>query len=209
MTCSNKFCLKIVYYTTREVKSCVYNFSSYPGRKYYIRISEPGTKVVLSARVWWKILFYHSVRKARFWTCSNKKACPKLSFWHVVSKNCVQYSSEKVIFRHTLPESDTFAPVSKTRMWYFRPGYDEKYYTHQGINWPAHISCLPTISLRCGLTKFFLLGTCNILLSSCGIFILALLRREPHEDKIFRTCIKNNYLNDLPSKLHFSYCFIT
>ena len=41
--------------------------------------------------------FSHSVRKARFCTRSNKKALPKLSFSHVVSKNSVRYSSEKVI----------------------------------------------------------------------------------------------------------------
>ena len=41
--------------------------------------------------------FSHSVRKAGFCTRSNKKACPKLSFEHVVSKNCVRYSNEKVI----------------------------------------------------------------------------------------------------------------
>ena len=35
---------------------CVYDLS-YPGRKYHIRVSEPGTKVLLSARVSWKILF--------------------------------------------------------------------------------------------------------------------------------------------------------
>ena len=40
---------------------CVYDFSSYPGRKYHIRVSEPGAKVVLSARIWWKCDFIHSV----------------------------------------------------------------------------------------------------------------------------------------------------
>ena len=74
--------LLIVYYTTSEVKSwpvqstckltpepkarvanmcsgvalfspcCVYNFSSSPDRKYHIRVSEPGMKVILSAKVW-------------------------------------------------------------------------------------------------------------------------------------------------------------
>ena len=35
--------------------------------------------------------------------------------------------AERILFfRHTLAESTTFAPSSKTRMWYFRPGYDEK-----------------------------------------------------------------------------------
>ena len=36
---------------------CVYYFSSYPGRKYHIRVFEPGTKVVLSVRVWRKVNF--------------------------------------------------------------------------------------------------------------------------------------------------------
>ena len=44
-----------------------------------------------------KIIFLNSMRKARFCTRSNKKACPKLSFSHVVSKNSVRYTNEKVI----------------------------------------------------------------------------------------------------------------
>ena len=72
------------------------------------------------------VLFSHSVRKVHFYARSNKKACPKLSLPQVVSKNCVRYSSEKVIFHHTLAASTTFAPGSETRMWYFRPGYEEK-----------------------------------------------------------------------------------
>ena len=32
---------------------CVYYFSPYSGRKYHIRVLAPGTKVALSARVWW------------------------------------------------------------------------------------------------------------------------------------------------------------
>ena len=43
-----------------------------------------------------KKIFSHS-RKARFCKRSNKKACTKLSFSDVVSKNSVRYSSEKVI----------------------------------------------------------------------------------------------------------------
>ena len=30
------------------------------------------------------------------------------------------------------PKITTFAPDSETRMWYFRPGYDEKSYTQHG-----------------------------------------------------------------------------
>ena len=35
----------------------------------------------------------------------------------------------KYLFHHTLAASTTFFPGSETRMWYFRPGYDEKSYT--------------------------------------------------------------------------------
>ena len=35
----------------------VYYFSPHPGRKYHIRVFEPGAKVALSARVWWKSTF--------------------------------------------------------------------------------------------------------------------------------------------------------
>ena len=48
---------------------CVYDFSSYPGRKYHIRVLEPGAKVVLSARVWWKnisILVYKDKKIIKF-----------------------------------------------------------------------------------------------------------------------------------------------
>ena len=33
-----------------------------------------------------------------------------------------------LFFHHTLAESTAFASDSKTRMWYFWPGYGEKYY---------------------------------------------------------------------------------
>ena len=45
-------------------------------------------------------------------------------------------------FHHTLAESTTFAPGSKTRMWYFRPGYGEIVYyaPREEKTWTDHSS---------------------------------------------------------------------
>ena len=45
---------------------------------------------------------------------------------------CNIFIPKNKLFHHTLVESTTFAPGFETRMWYFRPGYDEKSYTQHG-----------------------------------------------------------------------------
>ena len=59
------------------------------------------------------------------------------------------------IFHHTMVESTTFAPGSETQMWYFRPGYDEKSYTHHGDKKDhprAHV-CHPRLRLGWQFTR--------------------------------------------------------
>ena len=53
------------------------------------------------------------MRKARFCIRLNKKACAKLSFVHVVSKNTVRYASEKMIL--TSCHLSTFASLKRKR----------------------------------------------------------------------------------------------
>ena len=54
-------------------------------------------------------ILWHSVREAWFHTPLNEKACSKSSFVHIVSKNTVRYTSEKV---HALESKCT---ISKQR----------------------------------------------------------------------------------------------
>ena len=76
--------------------------------------------------------------------------------------NMISYFPAEVrtytIFRHTLPESTTFAPGSKTRMWYFQPGYDEIVYyaPREEKTWTVHSSCklTPEPKARVANTSF-------------------------------------------------------
>ena len=54
------------------------------------------------------IIFSHSMRKVSLCACSNKSACTKSSFAHVVWKNCVRYASEKVILSPRVGFSPSF-----------------------------------------------------------------------------------------------------
>ena len=49
---------------------------------------------------------------------------------------------QKHSFHHTLAESTTYCPGSKTRKWYFWPGHDEiVYYTRDVKSWPVQCTC--------------------------------------------------------------------
>ena len=63
--------------------------------------------------------------------------------------------SNRIFFHHNLAKSTTFASGSEMRMWYFRPGYDEKSYTQHGDKEShprAHV-CDPRLRLRCQFTR--------------------------------------------------------
>ena len=68
-----------------------------------------------------------SIRKSIKIPIFSKKKTAANSFVRSFLKIIYQF-----LFHHTLTESTTFAPGSETRMWYFRPGYDEKLYTKHG-----------------------------------------------------------------------------
>ena len=81
----------------------------------------------------------------------------------------ILYIIQKLIFRHTLAKSATFAPGSETRMSYFRPGYDKISYTQHGDKEGhprAHV-CHPRLRLGWQFTgdmdcPSFFLPTCVI-----------------------------------------------
>ena len=95
-------------------------------------------------------LFSYSVREVHFPARSNKKACPKLSLSQVVSKNCVRYSIEKVIFRHTLLEVPLSFPAQKRECDIFGPGMTKNSIRTKGIKLTSPHLVFATLALGSG-----------------------------------------------------------
>ena len=61
-----------------------------------------------------------------------------------------QENVKNTIFYHTLAESATVAPGSKSRMWHFRPGYGKNRIRNTGINRASPEHMLATLTFGSG-----------------------------------------------------------
>ena len=123
----------------------IYYFSEYLGRKCYFRSRLKNANVVFSARVCRKIVY--APRKKNWSAHSSCKLPPELKARVAIYTSCglskfFPPQVRNILFHHTLPESTTFVPGSKMRMWYFRPTYGEKQYMSNAQN------CLQFRSLK-------------------------------------------------------------
>ena len=105
------------------------------------------------------------MREVRFRARSNKKACPKLSFSHVVWKNSIRYTGEKVILLKSLinipwPKVPLPFPAPKRECGFFGPSMIKNRICNMGIKRATPSTCLPfkraldwlTLYLSCSAT---------------------------------------------------------
>ena len=67
-------------------------------------------------------IVYYAPRKEKTWTVQNSCKSCKHELWAGQFLSRGSYT----IFCHTGPKNTTFSFLRRERMWYFRPGYNEK-----------------------------------------------------------------------------------
>ena len=139
------------------------------------------------------IIVSHSVRKVTLCARSNKTACAKSSFAHVVCKICVRYAREKVIL----------SPCGLFK----RPHEDKSTFSHLYRKWlfPHSVRKVSTLRTECEKIMFDTRAKNDSLTSV--IVTLVSLRRQTHTH-FYRTCVENNYFKTPCSKLEFAHALI-